>query len=182
MKVKAGWELGRAFRTSKSGGFALVTGGFSFRTGAHELGHAFGLEHDFNDPAYIMSYGNLSRSRLSDCSAKFLTVHSYFDAKIPIEETSPPSVELVSDLQYPAGSESVLVQLDLKDSDGLHQVFLLRPQGLYYEVWDARGLGGEKDAVVEFEYDGYSAYDSNQWGYRRSLSDPFVHPLRVTRG
>ena len=24
---------------------------------AHELGHAFGLEHDFRDDAYIMSYG-----------------------------------------------------------------------------------------------------------------------------
>ena len=43
----------------KNGGYALVHGGFSFRTAAHELGHAFGLQHDFNDGAYIMSYGRL---------------------------------------------------------------------------------------------------------------------------
>ena len=36
-------------RLGKNSGYATVPGGFSFATAAHELGHAFGLEHDFRD-------------------------------------------------------------------------------------------------------------------------------------
>ena len=35
---------------------------------AHELGHVFGLEHDFRDDAYLMPYG--TQERLSDCAAE----------------------------------------------------------------------------------------------------------------
>ena len=170
--------LGRANRLGKSGGFALVTGGFSFNTVAHELGHTFGLEHDFHDGAYLMSYG-LGQNLLSGCSAKFLAVHPYFNPDSPIEEGLPSTIELLSPLEYPAGSESVSVQLKLSDSEGLHQVFLFRSQGGYIEVWGCYKLAGEKDVVVEFDYDGYSAYDASFNGYRRSLSDPLVHPIRV---
>ena len=38
---------GRAFQLTKNSGYALVPGGFSFTTAAHELGHTFGLAHDF---------------------------------------------------------------------------------------------------------------------------------------
>ncbi len=39
----------------KMSGSALVASGVSFRTAAHELGHTFGLSHDFRDNAHIMS-------------------------------------------------------------------------------------------------------------------------------
>ena len=39
------------------GGGALVPGVEGYGLAAHELGHAFGLDHDFRDGSYIMSYG-----------------------------------------------------------------------------------------------------------------------------
>ena len=75
---------GTGGRRGKSGGNALVPGSLNFKTVAHELGHAFGLLHDFHDGSYIMSYGP-GRSRLSACHAEFLAVHPYFDQSSPVE-------------------------------------------------------------------------------------------------
>ena len=63
--------------TGKRSGFAWLDdsyiwssahGGYAGTT-AHEIGHAFGLEHDFRDDAYIMSYGSRP-DRLSAYSAE----------------------------------------------------------------------------------------------------------------
>ena len=42
--------------------FALILGRFDWKLVAHELGHAFGLQHDFNDDTYIMVLWKLSES------------------------------------------------------------------------------------------------------------------------
>ena len=166
----------------KKGGFALVPGGFSFSTAAHELGHAFGLEHDFNDYAYIMSYGGGQRQQrsLSACNAEFLAVRPYFDPSVEAQEAPPPTIELISQTGYPAGSRSVSVQLEVSDPEGLHQVLLFvrtrEPHFAagFYEVKACRGLKGARDAVVEFEYDGVIPSDG-----LTSLSNPVAHPIRV---
>ena len=148
-----GGVSGLGERWGKNSGYAVVTGGFNFGVAAHELGHAFGLEHDFRDGAYIMSYGP-GWNRLSACSAEFLSVHPYFNLKTPIEAGPQPTVELISPRTYPAGSRSVPVQFQVNDSGGLHQVFL-RGLGLIA----CRGLGGKKNALVEFNYDGVWTLD-----------------------
>ena len=56
---------------------------FSVKTAAHELGHAFGLPHDFRDNTYIMSYGDV-RNRISKCTAEWLDVHRAFNTAQPI--------------------------------------------------------------------------------------------------
>ena len=116
---------------------------------SHELGHAFGLGHDFRDGAYLMSYGGPSQfpnavygERISACAGEFLSVHPYFNSAIPIEDLSPPTIErrfgnhppfpiedlspptieLISPNEYPAGSRSVSIKFEVSDSDGLHQV------------------------------------------------------------
>ena len=169
---------GRAWRANKNAGFALVTGGFSLRTAAHELGHAFGLIHDFSNTSYIMSYGP-DLDRLSACSAEFLAVHPYLNSKSSIEEAPPPTTRLISQPAYPVGSERVSVQLGLSDIEGLHQVILLNEGDNGYEVWECRGLAGEKEAVVEFDYDGYSAYGADMWGQIQRLSDKSQHRVRA---
>ena len=111
----------------KSSGIALVPSSFSFRTAAHELGHAFGLSHDFRDNAFIMSYGGSGRGRLSDCSARFLAVQPYLNNEIPIEEDegeAGPIRELLSSQEYPTGSGSVTIRVRVHDEEGLHQVLL----------------------------------------------------------
>ncbi len=171
--------VGVATRIQKTGGFALITAGFSFFTAAHELGHTFGLEHDFQNRKFIMSYGDPNQPILSPCHAEFLTVHPYFNLSVFIEAGESPVIELLSSPEYPAGSKSVAVRLKLQDAEGLHQVFLLaEARGPGYEVLACRNLAGKRDGEVVFEYDGYSPSHAD-WGKVTSLSDKKVHPMRV---
>ena len=166
-------------KRGKYGGYALVFGGFSRSLAAHELGHALGLFHDFSDGAYIMSYGP-GRNQLSLCHAEYLSVHPYFNPDTPIEEGQLPQIELISSTQYPAGSKSLPVQLKVSDSEGLHQVLLfvttIAPHGAAgsLEVKTCRGLGGETDVALEFDYDG--AIPSNG---STNLFNPAAHPISV---
>ena len=164
-------------RIGKIGGFALVTSNemdpFSYHNVvSHELGHTFGLRHDFRHNEYVMSYGYLPDSRLSMCNAGFLAAHPYFDANSPTEIGRPPAIELISPLTYPAGTKNVAVQLEMNDSDGLHQVILHVPNS----VKACSVLAGEKNALVTFDYDGVVPMD---WVRFSSLSDPAEHPLTV---
>ena len=178
---------GSGERFGKNGGYALLDEGSATTTRypattAHELGHAFGLHHDFRDDRYIMSYGyGDSDDRLSASAAEFLSVHPYFNPAIPIREGPPPSVELMSSQKYPAGSKSVSVRLQVRDPTGIHQVCLQTKAfiGLANEVTACRSVLGKKDAVVEFEYDG--VIPSSTWwhGPRTSLSDPPVHEIQI---
>ena len=165
----------------KNGGHGLVHGRFSFHTAAHELGHAFGLEHDFNDNAYIMSYSSVQRYSLSACNAEFLAVHPYFNPSVEAQAALPPKIELISQTGYPSGSTSVSIQLKVSDADGLHQVILLvrtrepnfAPAG-FPEVKLYRGLSGERNAIIEFDYDGIIPSD----GFTR-LWNLDVHPIAI---
>ena len=171
------------------GGEALVPGVESYGLAAHELGHAFGLEHDFRDGSYIMSYGAGLQdstsidfapawSRLSGCSAEFLAVHPYFNTEISLESDQArlPTVELISPRTYSRGSESTSMRLEVAASQGLVQAILLAPTRSLgsLEIVDCRGLSGGTEADVEFEYDG--AIPSSPSSH---LSDPVAHPVRV---
>ena len=162
-------------RFTKNGGWALAPNEFSWGLVAHELGHTFGLNHDFRDGAYIMSYRGRASigpawSQLSACAAEFLSVHPYFNPGTPIEEAEPPTIELISPRRYPPGSTSVPVRVQVSDSEGLHQVLL----HAFGALQVCRRLTGEKDAVVEFDYDG-------GFGIRgfESFSSAVTHGIRV---
>ena len=169
-----------AGRNAKNGGDVLIPSyHFENRIGyneqgydklsAHEIGHAFGLQHDFRSGGYIMSYGagynraphgGPDQDRLSKCHADFLSVHPYFNPDIPTERARFPTIEFTSPSTYPAGSESVDIQVKVTDSAEIHQVILfvesvgpLSPAG-FFEVKACRKLMGEKEIVVTFEYDG----------------------------
>ena len=167
-------------RWGKNSGITLMPSKFSWTTPAHELGHAFGLWHNFSDGAYVMSYGP-GQDQLSACNAEFLAVHPYFNLDTPTEEAQSPTIELVSPTGYPAGSTSVSIQLKVSDSEGLHQVILFvrtgepHPAAGFDEVKTCRGLAGEKDTVIVFEYDGIIP----SIGYTTSLSNPTVHPIYI---
>ena len=183
---RAGDRVGyvRGFRVAgiasgfKNRGMVFVPRGVSFYTAAHELAHAFGmLWHDFRDRAHILSLSGIG-SRLSFCSATFLSAHPFFNAEVPLERDwdARPTVELLSSLWYEEGSESITVRLKLEAPHGLHQLIMLvadpRGQYLILELKDCRTLSGAKEAVIEYEYDGVV-----RPGRRTvtSLSDPPSH-------
>ena len=156
-------------------GFVMLPNEYSFGTAAHELAHAFGMRyHDFRDHAHILSISGI-RSRLSACSAAFLTVSPYFNPEVPLEWDwdARPTVELLSPLWYEEGSESITVRLKLEAPHGLHQLIMLvaDPLGQYLilELKDCRVLSGAKEAVIEYEYDGVIAPRAT------TLSDPPSH-------
>ena len=144
-----GWGSPHFIDGVRIGGSAHVPDEFRFRTAAHELGHALGLGHDFRDKRYIMGYGS---SSLSACAAEFLSVHPYFNPDIPLEKTSPSIIELISPRTYPVGTKRLSIQLKVSDPDGLHQV-LLKVNDDAGGLKMCRSLKGEKEAIVEFDYD-----------------------------
>ena len=168
-------------REGKTSGLVFFSEVFGFGTMAHELGHALGLQHDFRDDAYIMSYG-YGDDRLSACAAGFLAVHPYFNDAVSTggRWTQRPTIDLISPW-YPAGSNSAAVQLSVRDPEGLHQVILFdstRKPHLaagFLEVKACRGLGGEQEAVVAFDYDGVIPSAP----LRTSLSRSIVHFIKV---
>ena len=108
----------------KHGGVSLVPSSLPFSTVAHELGHTFGLLHDFRDDAYIMSYGE--QDRLSACAAKFLSVHPYFNSDISLGRKwsyngvfsysgGNATVKMITPGTYPVGSTKVSVRHKTRD-------------------------------------------------------------------
>ena len=194
---------GYGLKYNKIAGYALLPGEFTFEVAAHELGHAFGLHHDFHDDAYMMSYGEGS-DELSACSAHFLAVHPFFNPNVPVDDVIYdhelrqlrnaenfvdlvrenrrlyPTVELISVLQYPKSVNSVTARLNINDSDGVHRALLYvtteRPHEAagFPEVFACHELAGENNAVAEFDYDG--VVPSSGIG---SLSDPTIHPIWI---
>ncbi|MCY3764653.1 MAG: hypothetical protein OXH06_04420 [Gemmatimonadetes bacterium] len=158
----------------------LVPSSFSWRTVAHELGHAFELEHDFRNDEYIMSYGGGKSARLSACAADFLSIRGFFNDGVWDHFANSKTIDLLSPLAYSEGSGSIPIRARFNSAQGLRQVFLYtettygHPACGYSEVKACRSFSGERTAVVEFDYDGL--IPSND---RTSLASPIMHMTQL---
>ena len=100
-------------------------GAYGVVVAAHELGHAFGLEHDFRDPTYIMSYG-VAPNRLSKCAARWLDASRFFNT----DQTAfnePTSIQMLTPSVYLPNARNFTLQFEVTDADGIHQAQLLVP-------------------------------------------------------
>ena len=114
---------------------------------AHELGHVFGLEHDFRDDAYLMAYG--TQQRLSPCAAEWLDAHRFFNTD-PTFFNAATTVEMHT--AHAAEPRTLRLPFELTDADGLHQAQLLVPttasdpaQGL--KLYSCESLNGRHQSI-----------------------------------
>ena len=120
----------------------------------HELGHAFGLQHDFREGInndYVMAYAH-TKKRLSKCAAEWLSVSRFFNSN-PKTNSSPGSIQLISKPRY--SSDGISIRFKVTDADGLHQAQLLgaemTEQGSWKDdkLFDCKQLNG-KTSTIEF--------------------------------
>ena len=119
---------------------------------AHEIGHAFGLVHDFRkgrNSNYVMGFG--SANRLSKCAAEWLSVSRFFNTK-SIFRNEPGEIQLLS--LRALSRDAISFRFKVTDSDGLHQAQLLVPEiwegsvETTFQLFDCKRLNG-KTATVE---------------------------------
>ena len=139
------------------GGGAFVSASrndLDWDTIAHELGHTFGLHHDFRRRySRIMSYAN-RRQKLSKCTAEWLDKSRFFNPNRPFFDKRA-TIEM---LPLPDAADAIPLQFEVADEDGLHQIQLIVPttprdpvtkQG--FKLHSCQALNGEKKTTVEFE-------------------------------
>ena len=141
-----------------SGGHVLIPASgdcFNLKTAAHELGHTFGLQHDFRSDTYIMSFGR-TPNKLSECAAEWLDVHRYFNTgQSQTHFDNPTTIQMLSPLASPP--YAIGLRFEVTDPDGIHQAQLLTPatirnQGLWQPKFlSCKRLNGETDTIaIEF--------------------------------
>ena len=118
--------------TRARGGYAVVPASgrcFNAEAGksvtAHELGHAFGLEHDFRDDTYIMSYG-AAPDRLSPCAAGWLNASRFFNTDQTAFNT-PTTLQMLTPSSYLPNAPYLTLRFQVTDVDEIRQVQLLVP-------------------------------------------------------
>ena len=100
-------------------------GGYGVIVAAHELGHAFGLEHDFRNPAHLMSYG-AAPDRLSKCAASWLNANRFFNTG-QTAFNEPTTIQMLTPSRYSRNARNFTLQFAVSDVDGIHQAQLLVP-------------------------------------------------------
>ena len=120
-------------------------------TPIHELGHTFGLDHDFREGPnsdYVMAYGH--QSRLSKCAAEWLSVSCFFNSG-QILHNDPAKIQILSPQTH--GQDTVNLRFEVTDPDGLHQAQLLVADFFEGDGWgahrlfDCKRLNGETSIV-----------------------------------
>ena len=109
---------------------------------AHELGHAFGLYHNLENPRAIMGAGD---DEFNDFECRWLDKHHYFNNVHHINGF--PKVINVDDLKSVEvdGRDYIRFSIDVSNINELHQAQIIRSSDVGVIGWDE--LNGRQDTV-----------------------------------
>ena len=99
------------------GSLICVDGDYGLNVLVHELGHAFGLPHDFRSDTYFMSYGS-QPNQFSEAAAERLDAHRHFNTN-QTYFSIPPTIEMLKPRMALSGN--IHPHFKITDPDGLHQ-------------------------------------------------------------
>ena len=155
----AGGEYGFGGEDGHGGHVYLPASGSCFEdlnVSIHELGHAFGLQHDFRNSAYVMSYSGFLRNELSACAAHWLNAHPHFNPDKVLTRNRNTIIDLLS-YEFDATPPHALnIRFEVNDPDGLVQAQLLTDTtgtslaAGDLKLVDCKELHGTRE-VVEFD-------------------------------
>ena len=115
----------------------------------HELGHAFGLDHDSRGDRQFDVVGRIG-VQMSKCAAEWLSVSPFFNTK-RVSHNQPGKIELLSTRTL--SQDVINFRFKVTDPDGIHQAQLLVPEiheGTGwgpYSLFDCKQLNGKTGTV-----------------------------------
>ena len=153
VEVLDGYACGFGGPRGDFGGTVLIpASGYCFYDTAvtvHELGHAFGLIHDYrnNLKAWVDLYINEPMTT-SFCAAQWLDVHRYFNT-YKTDANQPTTIQMSVPTRV-VDTNGISFQFNVTDPDGLHQAQILIPESHespFSKLLNFKALHGQKDAV-----------------------------------
>ncbi|MYB93096.1 T9SS type A sorting domain-containing protein [Candidatus Poribacteria bacterium] len=139
---------------------------FDINTFAHELGHLFGLPHDYRTsgtwiPTAHTDFAAADKMVTSFAAAQWLDVHPAFNTGGNSINRNTTIKMLPPSLVSPS-SNAIRLRFEVTDPDGLHQAQLTsRAIDRFPALLDYEGLNGSTDSTLEFVIPDPAIFDGN---------------------